>query len=393
MSAYNSLVDRDLVERWFVRRGVPQAIDDYNASDDVNTRMVPYLAFVFVFGAMSVFGDEFSGWKQFGVLLAALGILLAVAAGINKLRGRRLAALPDTIGVLEIVGFLISAPLLALLFSDDRGLPLQLFVLNLALFAIGYGVTRLGLFPMIKWGMKEVVIQLRGLVTLFARTLPLLLLFATFLFLNAEMWQVAHDLTPVFYAIVIALIVGPALLFLVLRSPGEVNNMHQFASWPEIDEICAGTDAPIGVREGPCAEGVPQLLDLDRGEQRNLSLLMIIAQLVQIALVALVIGGFYVLFGMFTVRRETILQWTEIDAADFEPLIQFNLFGDEVVITWELIAVSGFIAAISALQFAVSLVTDDLYREQFYESLEREIRQVLAVRARYLEPMVQMLPE
>ena len=95
------------------------------------------------------------------------------------------------------------------------------------------------------------------------------------------------------------------------------------------------------------------------------------------------------LFGLFTVREETLLQWTEISAANFDPLARFTIFNAEVIVTWELFAVSGFIAAISALQFAVSLNSDEVYRKQFYASLEREIREILAVRARYLEPMVQ----
>jgi hypothetical protein len=105
-------------------------------------------------------------------------------------------------------------------------------------------------------------------------------------------------------------------------------------------------------------------------------------------LVALGIGLFFVAFGLFTVREETLLQWTEISVANFDPLARFTVFGAEVVVTPELFAVSGFIAAISALQFAVSLNSDDMYRQQFYASLEREISEVLAVRARYLYPMV-----
>jgi hypothetical protein len=100
-------------------------------------------------------------------------------------------------------------------------------------------------------------------------------------------------------------------------------------------------------------------------------------------------GTFFVAFGLFTVREETLLQWTEISAVDFDPLARFSVFGAEVVVTWELFAVSGFIAAISALQFAVSLNSDEMYRKQFFASLDREIREVLAVRARYLEPMVE----
>lgn len=236
-------------------------------------------------------------------------------------------------------------------------------------------------------GVREVGVQVRGVLNVLSRLLPLLLLFATFLFLNAEMWQVAHGLTDEFFVIVIAMVLLPAAIFLALRSPDEIANLHSFESWTEIDIICHEADAPVWKRANS-PNGKPHLVPLDQGERRNLALLMLAAQLVQTVLVAVGIGLFFVAFGMFTVREETLLQWTEISAEGFDPLARFTLFSAEVVVTSELFVVSGFIAAISALQFAVSLNSDEMYRQQFYASLEREIREVLAVRARYLEPMV-----
>jgi len=381
-------LDFDAVERWFVHRGVPQAIFHYNASEDVLTRMVPYLVLVFLLGALAGFGDRFSGWAQLGVAVGAVAILIAVAFTVNRIRGRRLLALPNDIGVIEIGAFLLGAPLIAVLFGDDAGRRWWLLlVLNVVLLVLGYVLTTYGVVPMFRWGLREVIVQLRGIAVLLARSLPLLLLFATFLFLNAEMWQVAHDLTPALYALTIGLVLLPALLFIVLRAPSEIANLHRFESWSEIDSICAGTDAPLKVRS-PSPSDAPHLVPLDAGERRNFLLLMGIAQVVQMVLVAAAIGAFFVGFGLLTVREETILQWTEFTGQDFDPLGRFRLFSDDIVVTWELFAVSGFIAAISALQFAVSQFSDELYREQFYESLEMEIRQVLAVRARYLEPLV-----
>lgn len=386
-------VDLDAVERWFVHRGVPQAIFHYNASEDVLTRMVPYLVLVFLMGALAGFGDRFTGWSQFGVAAGAVAILAALAVAVNRVRGRRPFALPNDISIVEIAAFLFGAPIIALLFGDDRGtLWWQLLLVNLALLVLGYVVTIYGAVPMFRWGVREVGVQLRGIVVLLARGLPLLLLFATFLFLNAEMWQVAHDLTPPLFALVIVLVLVPAVLFVALRSPGEIANLHKFRSWSEIDAICTTTDAPLPQRD-VSPSGTVDLVPLDQGERRNLTLLMIVAQIVQMLMVALVIGGFFIGFGLLSVREATILQWTEITVGDFDPLARVRLFGSDIVVTWELFAVSGFIASISALQFAVSQISDELYREQFYESLESEIRQVLAVRARYLEPLVASIAE
>lgn len=381
-------MDADAVERWFVHRGVPQAIFHYNAAEDVLTRMVPYLTAVFLLGALAGFGDRFAGWSQFGVAVAAFVILTALAVGLNRLRGRSNFDLPDDVGWIEIGVFLLGAPLVALIFGDLPWQPVWLLALNLAMLGLGYVLTTYGAVPMLRWGVREVGVQVRGVVSVLSRLLPLLLLFATFLFLNAEMWQVAHGMTNALFVVVIVMVLLPAVVFLALRSPDEIANLHSFTSWSEIDHICDATDAPVRKRSEPPSDK-PHLVPLDQGERRNLALLMLAAQLVQTVLVALGIGLFFVLFGLFTVRQETLLQWTEITAESFDPLARFPVFGAEVVLTKELFMVSGFISAISALQFAVSLNSDELYREQFYASLEREIREVLAVRARYLEPMVQ----
>jgi signal transduction histidine kinase len=117
----------------------------------------------------------------------------------------------------------------------------------------------------------------------------------------------------------------------------------------------------------------------------NVSLILVFSQGVRIVLVGLIIGLFYVVFGLFTVRLETIAQWTT-DTPDV--LARWNWFGHRVVITWELLRVSGFIAAFSALQFSVSAVTDDAYRREFFADTISEIRDALAVRLLYLETLV-----
>ena len=50
---------------------------------------------------------------------------------------------------------------------------------------------------MLRWGAQRGRGQLTGLGPLVARALPLLLLFTTFLFINAEVWQVAGTLDGV----------------------------------------------------------------------------------------------------------------------------------------------------------------------------------------------------
>ncbi len=373
------------VERWFVRRGLPHAIDDYRASTDVFTRAAPFLSLVFVIELFASFGDRFSGWAQAGVFVLGAAIMLGAAVGINRVRGRRPFQLPDDIGPLELTAFVLVPPILPALFGEDRATTVvAIVVLNLGILVLAYLFTSYGIVPMARWGAEQMLRQISGLSHLLARSLPFLLLFATFIFLNAEMWQVAHDFRPAFYAIVIGAVFAIALSFLLVRLPQELDGIAVFDDWDEICALAEQAEAPVGRVDRPDQSGRPQIEPLARGGRLNLVLLLFVSQVVQLVLVATVIGSFYVGFGLFSVREETLLQWTTATADTLDAIARFTVFGGEVVLTWELFAVSGFIAAFSALQFAVSLLTDKAYREEFFASLEHEAREVLAVRALYL---------
>ncbi|MFN3219917.1 MAG: hypothetical protein ACE367_25795 [Acidimicrobiales bacterium] len=378
--------DRDEItratERWFVKQGLPHAIEDYSATDDVFTRAAPFLSLVFLLEVFASFDDRFQGWGQAAVFFGSLAILLAAVVVVNRLRGRRPFQLPDDVGPIELAAFVIVPGLLPLLFSND-GIERfsAIVVFNLALLALTYVSTSYGLFPMIRFGARLMWDRVGQVGLLMARILPLLLLFTAFIFLNAEMWQVASDFAPAFYAMAVGVLVLAGVGFIWLRSPQVVAELEHFESWDTVCRLASATDAP-------CADVVPRHPErtpsppLERSAQRNVALLVVISQAVQVVLVALVIGLFYVGFGVLAVRRETVEQWT-VGGGDV--ISSFDFLGSEVILTWEHLAVSGFIAAFSALQFAVSLITDATYREEFYDDVTGEIRQVLAVRSLYLD--------
>ena len=379
---------REAVERWFIRRGVPHVIHEYRASTDVFTRAVPFLTLVFLIELFASFGDRFAGWAQFGVFCAGAAIALGAVGVVNRLRGRRLMQLPDRVGGIELAVFVLVPPVLPALFSNNPWSDaIGLGLINVGVVAVAYVAVSFGLLPMVVWAGAYSGNQIALIGRLVGRILPLLLLFSAFLFLNAEVWQVAHDVPWPYYAIVMGAIAIIGFGSVAVRVPSELTGLARFESWQQVCELVDGCGSPLAPAEPPDGIAVSDIPPLDRMDRVNLGLLMFIAQAVRVVLVGLVIGVFYVAFGLLTVREATIVSWVASDSLD--PMTRFGLFGNEMILTWELLAVSGFIAALSALQFAVSSVTDQAYREHFYEDMAHEAREVLATRALYLAELSQ----
>ena len=371
------------MERWFIKRGIPHVIHDYRASTDVFTRAVPFLSAVFALELFSSFGDRFSGWAQFGVFCAGVAIALVAVAAVNRFNHRRLFQIPDRVGLVELAVFVLVPPLLPALISENPWRDASgLALVNMGILLATYLVVSFGLLPMMVWAASYSFHQIALIGRLLGRILPLLLLFSAFLFLNAEVWQVAHDFSWPFYVIVVGVVGCISLGSVAVRIPAELVGLARFSSWQQACDLVNNCDSPLAPASPPANSAIAGVPPLGRLDRLNLALLMFVAQAVRVVLVGLFLGVFYVAFGLLTVREATILSWVATDSLN--PVARFGLFGQELVFTWALLAVAGFIAVLSALQFAVSSVTDKAYREYFYDDMANEAREVLATRAIYL---------
>lgn len=370
------------VERWFVRRGLPHAIDDYSAREDVLTRTIPLLSLVFVVEVITItYGRRFSGWAQLGVLVAALALSLGAVALVNTWRGRRRFQLPNRIGAGELAVFVVVPAALAWIVDGSVVEAIVIGLANLALVAVAFAFAYFGVLPMIAFGLRQVRDRLQRLVQLVARVMPLLLLFVTFVFFNAEMWQVANDFRPGVYAVVTGAIAAIALLFVAVQLPGELEVLSRFESWDEVCRIARDSKAPP-LPSDAIGDGQPKLT-LDRRDHRNLSVLLFVSFAVQVVLIGLIVAVTLVVLGVLAIREQTIVQWTVQDGDTISALWTFALGDARYALTWEHLAVAGFIAVFAMLQFAVQLLRDERYRADFYADVAGEIREVLAVQALY----------
>ncbi len=373
-------------EDWFVHIGIPHFIDDFRASEDVWTRAVGFLSLAFLVQLLLTFGDGITGWYQFAAFIGGVAIVAGAIVVVNRLRGRSSFARPNDIGVAELSLFVLVPPVLAVLGGRRSTIEfVSVVVLNLVILALVYVVVSWGLFAMIRWGLQTMWSHLTQIVQLLGSTLPLMLLFSAFLFLNAEIWQVVNDFPLSLFAIVIGVLALIGLSFLTGAMSGSIQELRFFDDW---NQVCAELDnTPLEDCDTTGFPGRPERVPLNRAARTNLTLRLVVGLAAQALLVTLVIFGFYVVFGLLTVREDTMLQWTTLERAELADvtLASFRVAGQPVILTSLHLIAAGFVAAFSGLQFAVSLVTDDAYTEEFVNDSNAEVREALAVRAAYLQ--------
>ena len=385
-----AMTERDRCERWFVRRGLPHLIDDYTATDDIFTRMAPFLAGVVFLEFFLAFGDRWTGWSQAVAFLGGIAALVGGVVLVNRIRGRRSFQLPDDIGVWELALYVVLPIVPTVIGSQGSALDnaVSVVAFNLVLLAVGYVVTSWALIPMMRWSFGQVRRQVTDVANLAMKSLPTLLIFSAFIFINAEMWQVANDFTLPLFGMVMLLLVGIGGIFIFVSVRRLTVDLARFSAWGDVRPRCANT--PVEEIIPGDDEPAPDTPPLVRRAEWNVNLLLFVAQGIQVLLVSLVITTFYVVFGLLTVREETLLQWTTVGELTYERdwAVDIAIFGTDLIFTRQLLLVALFIGMFSGLNFAVQVITDDTYREEFIADMTAEVRDALAVRAVYHRRLV-----
>ena len=120
------------------------------------------------------------------------------------------------------------------------------------------------------------------------RALPLLLVFVTFLFINAEVWEVAASLDGGVLWLTVLLFAAMAIGFFVVRLPEELDRVDTELDAGRVVEACAGTplaDEVTRLAEQRGAELVREV-HVSGYERGNLVTALVITQLVQVLLLA-----------------------------------------------------------------------------------------------------------
>ena len=342
-------------ERRFRRAGLPLFIEGFSASTDVFNRVVPLLALV-VCGEM--LGAIDLDWSPLANVAAALGglAILLVALGIaNRARGRPFRSLPRTVGKVELALFVFVPALLPLIFGGQVRSALVTAGANLLLLGLIYAVVGYGLLAILRWVLARLLGQLRSALGLLAKAVPLLMIFALLSFTNQEMWQIFSSITTGQFWAILALFVLLGSAFLAVRIPREAR----------------GIEREAGEAQAPLA----------RRQRLNVGLVMFVSQATQVLIVSLAVGLFFVAFGLLAINEPVRIDWMGFAGNE---LVAFDLLGERVELTSELLRVAAGLAAFSGFYFAIAMLTDSTYREEFLDELTTEMRQTFSARAEYL---------
>ena len=343
-------------EAEFRAAGLPLLIEGYSPAEDIFNRAVPLLGLVLCLEVLAPLNSSWSTLGNIGVVAAAMLILLAGLGCVNLMRKRSFFSLPRRISTPELAAFVIVPALLPGLISGHWGIAALTALFNLFLLALILGVVGFGLISIVTWVISRLLGELSRSLGLLVKAVPLLMIFSLLLFLTPELWQVFANLPDASLALLVLVFMLLGSAFLIARLPREVERLSHEAG---------GQD-----------------LKLKKRQSFNVGLVLFVSQSVQVLVVALAVAGFFVLFGLLTVNADIVSGWIQ---GDPNVLFSFRLAGREAQMTTELLKVAIALASFTGLYFAISMLTDDLYRREFLSRITDEMTVTFRTRADYLE--------
>ena len=367
------------IERWFVTRGLPHFVERRDSVTAIWGRALPLLVPAYLLLGLNALDlQEFSVAENLGVAAFVLAIAVVAWVVANLLRRRPAFDRPHEIGPGELAVFTIG-PVIPSLALAQWGDALQTFLYAVGLLALLWFVTSYGVPTLLVWAWQRTSAQLALLLSVLARALPLLLLFSTFLFINAECWQVAGTLRGPVYVAVLGVFFLLGATFVLTRIPSLMQSLNSFTSWDEVGALARGTPAHPVFDELP-HDGPPGERPSVR-QRVNIGLLTVFSQAIQVTLVGIGLTAFFVLFGFLAIPEATAAGWTTLD--DIHVLLRWNLGGRALVVSEPHLRVAGFLGSFGAMYFTVLLSTDATYRDEFADDVAPQLRQALAVRCVY----------
>lgn len=381
-------LQRHMAEQWFRRRGLPAVVR--GRPTQLLVRILPALAYLASTELLTdvlflVDGATQEEWEllmenpayEVGYYSLLLGLLVLppLSAWLTMTWVRRTTAAGTSRGrpaaIVAIALYVLGIPLFGYLIEATYFLPGVIWGGLIVLALIG--LVAIGAGSVFAWAARMAVRQLRKLGTLTSRALPLLLLFTTFGFLTAEVWQSITALRGSAIWWVVGFFAVLAMLFMLAVLNDELRDMVRSRPRGADPDTLRGSPFESFVDAHP-ADAHP----LRRVERLNMVLVLLLAQLIQAVAFSLLMFAIFVTFGSLAVRHDVMKAWSTHD------LTSGTIYDIYLPFPNELLQVSIFLAAFSGLYFATSTATDARIRQSFFDPLIEHMAVNLSARHLYL---------
>ena len=362
------------IERWFLRRGVPQLVAGYTSERQLDNRAAPPIIGWLVLGTVLFWGVN-ADWPPLANVAGVFGVLAFVAAGWlaqRWLRRRRRWAPGMRLDFIDVASI---GPLVGIAAGVVDGSLREGIVATLnSMLGIGviYVIVGIGLLEIGLWSLGHFQGELFRVVGLLSRTLPVLLILVLFLLFSSEIWEAANELTGVELGAILALITAIAVILVLTGVRSELTGVPA-TDWAMIEAQAAETPAaPLLDLPHDPAQPVPALSFLQRV---NVTSLLVIGQLIQSFFVALIVMGFLIVFGLIALPGELQARWIGEQAS---VIVDFQLLGELRTLSFELVVVTAILGAVVGLYFTGLAVNDAAYRPAHFGRLVDEVRPLVA---------------
>jgi hypothetical protein len=367
------------IERWFLRRGVPQLVAGYTSERQLDNRAAPLIVGWLVLGTALFWGVS-PGRSAAANLLASLGVLAFVAVGWlaqHWLRGRRRWAPGMRLDAIDVFSI---GPLIGIAAGVVDGSLREAIVAGLnVMLGIGaiYIVVGLGLIEIGLWSLGRLQGELFRIVGLLSRTLPVLLILVLFLMFASEIWEAAHGLAGAELTAILALIAGIAVILVLTGIRAEIGGLPP-DDWGAVEALASDTPAAplLSVPRDPQRAVAP----LTFRQRVNVTALLLIGQLIQSLFVALIVMGFLVVFGLIAIPGALQDRWIGEPAV---VMVEFSFIDETRALSFELLAVTAILGSVVGLYFTGLAVNDAAYRPAHFGRLVDEVRPLVAAHAVY----------
>lgn len=374
-------------ERWFRSHGLVTMMQGTGLQSKLSLLAAPILVIDFIIVMLFVVTDstDLPWWMG---LLISFGTLLATWILSNVTNRRRPLTPISTVGPVEGAAFVL-VPAVVTLFTPQRIdidpdwqatgpeasalVALALLVIQAATLLAVYVLVISGIGSLSRLLWRELRHAVEHTSTALATTLPVMLGFVFFFFVNPGVWLVIANLDPWSYVALILLIVGLSGLFLGSRSQFDLTPLATFDTTEDVTDALRGT--PLSDR----ADGIatPATCDLGVRQETNLRFVAVLARLVTATVLSLVVLAAFVVLGLIIINASVIETWTK---APPQVLFGFELGPTRHIVAVQHLRVAGFLAAFSGFQYALVSASDGRLRENARDTAKPIVRSACALR-------------